>query len=32
LRGVAPGLAVNFAGAALPGGLTMAVEWVWLEE
>jgi len=32
LRGVAQGLAVNFAGAALPGGLTMAVEWVWLEE
>jgi hypothetical protein len=32
LRGVAQGLAVNFGGAALPGGLTMAVEWVWLEE
>ena len=32
LRGAAQGLAVNFGGAALPAGLTMAVEWVWLEE
>lgn len=32
LRGVAQGLCLNFNGAGLPAGLSMAVEWVWIEE
>jgi len=32
LRGSTQGLCVNFNGAALPAGLSMAVEWVWIEE
>jgi len=32
LSGVAQGLAVNFAGAALPGGLSVIVDFLWTEE